>query len=63
MSFSYFLVEDAWFSQTKLLMSLKMEVKMRDPQNRKGMVDFCRNPNNASSSQANGDLGNLAIFP
>ena len=51
MSFSYFLVEDAWFSQTKLLMSLKMEVKMRDPQNRKGMVDFCRNPNSCPSQR------------
>ena len=44
MTCSYFVVEDARFSQRKLLMSLKMEVKIRDPQNPKEMVDFCRDP-------------------
>ena len=47
-------VEDARFSQRKLLM-LKMKVKIRDPQNRTvQMFDFCRDPS-ASSSRANGE--------
>ena len=42
-------------------MSLKMEVKIRDPQKPKKIVDFLmvcvRIPNSASSSQTNGRFG------
>ena len=48
--------------QRKLLMSLQMEVKIRDPQNPKEMV-FAGIPNSASSFQANGGFGEPRHLP